>query len=82
METEPQSHCAVNPDEIFRAKEERRRKLAALPLAEKVKLIEFLHDVGIELRRLKKEGKIRQLTPEQARQMEAEHQERARGVTE
>lgn len=33
-------------DKIFREKRERRRRLAALPLNEKVKLIEKLHELG------------------------------------
>jgi hypothetical protein len=39
--------------DIFRAKERRRRELAALPFAEKIRQIEALHAVGMELRKLR-----------------------------
>ncbi len=37
-------------DELFRAKAERRARLAALPIEEKVRLIEKLRDMGETLR--------------------------------
>lgn len=37
-------------EELFRAKAERRARLAALPLVEKVRLIEKLRDTGETLR--------------------------------
>lgn len=37
-------------EEIYRAKEERRRRLAALPLTEKVRIMEKLQEAGRTLR--------------------------------
>lgn len=49
--------------EVYAAKEERRRRLAALPLDEKIKIIEFLHSEGMKFRQAKREGRIKFIAP-------------------
>jgi hypothetical protein len=40
----------VSVEEIYRAKSERRKLLANLPIEEKVKMIEKLHELGLTMR--------------------------------
>jgi len=43
----------VTPQEIFAAKKARRRRLAALPVIERLRLIDKLHEFGLEMRKIK-----------------------------
>ena len=43
----------LTPEEIFARKARRRKKLAALPVAERVEIIERLHDFAVEMREWK-----------------------------
>ena len=40
-------------EEIYAGKEERRKRLAALPIDERVKLIDKLHEFAVEMRKWK-----------------------------
>ena len=43
-------------EEIYEAKRERRKQLAALPIDERVKIIEKLHEFGLMMRKAKEDA--------------------------
>ena len=43
----------LTPEEIFARKAQRRKMLAALPIAERVEIIERLYDFSVEMREWK-----------------------------
>ena len=45
---------ATTLEEIYQAKRERRKQLAALPINERVQIIEKLHALGLMMRKSKK----------------------------
>ena len=54
----------LTPRETYAAKEERRRQLAALPVAERLQLIEKLHAFGLEMRKWKRAHSEHDYKPE------------------
>ena len=44
-------------DDVLKAKEERRKRLAALPISERVALIEKLHDLAVTMREVREKQK-------------------------
>ncbi|MCX6967796.1 MAG: hypothetical protein NTZ46_08485 [Verrucomicrobia bacterium] len=52
----------MNPttlQEIYASKRERRKQLAALPINERVQIIEKLHEFGLMMRKAKEDLKMR-----------------------